>query len=256
MGNFLSLRRAYDTDRQLKQDVDLSTQGRSMTARLSGRNAYYNAKLNTLLNKTKSDLISTVRKFMDLETDRKETSKAMRRILTTAHKTAYLYGMKAGGYDGKDVPSPDKQWEERNRRAQYKFLYPFLDDIAAGRGKINYLDRAAMYTQDIHGAFNAGKISTVPNNLAVYWALNKSKSPITGLPVDHCDTCLFMSDRNPWTVDTIPIVPRGNHTLCLVNCQCRINLRKVTDKTLEKIRSKQGRPARTLAEMRKQGILR
>ena len=95
----------------------------------------------------------------------------------------------------------------------------------------------------------------MPTNMLVYWRLESGKSKKTGKKVKHCDTCIAMSEMSPFIPENLPIVPRSNHTLCLVNCQCKLIYVSSNEAEVREIFKRLGSARAVLAKLKALGVL-
>lgn len=248
-------RKNYDLGSQLQATLNHSINGKFMTAKLSSKNSYNVGKLSGLVNDLKMNLVKTLREFLDNKTSPTEFASRTRKLLKEAHEESYLRGMKAGGFEGDEMPESDRKWLTASRYDEYQYLNKFVTDMTKGKGWMDYFERITWYANAVYGSYNAGRNSVIPRNMLSYWRL-ESKSPRTGHAPDHCPTCLHMAERSPWTPSTLPIVPRGGQTLCIQNCLCQIvYVHSTPDKVRDTI-IRNGSTRETLAHMKKLKVVR
>ena len=248
-------RSSFTPGHRAQVDANHSMLGTHLTARLSGKNAYNLVKLSKLINTVKDDLVRIIQKFQQGEVDRSKTSYLIKKILKIGHENSYLLGMRSSGYDGSSIPKEDKSWVNYTRYDEHSYLDKFLDDIENDKGKISYTTRIQFYADSMRGTYNAGRNVYMPSNVLVYWRLESGKSPVTKKPVEHCSSCVELSKMSPFTPDTLPIVPRSNHTKCMTNCRCKLVYVHSDASTTDAIRKKYKSAKSVLTSLTRRGVI-
>lgn len=114
------------------------------------------------------------------------------------------------------LPDEDYRWLDKIRKAEYKYLEKFIDDVVNQRGKMDYHARMDMYVDAIDGVFDAGRVDAMPSaGTKIWWRLS---------PAEHCSDCLDLAGRSPYTPETLPTTPRSGDTKCLSNCKCTLRI--------------------------------
>lgn len=245
----------FDLGSQIVSDINQTLLGKTYIAKLSSNNAYRLSKTAVLITDTKQKLMSIINLFRTGEIDRSKAEVELKTVLRLAHEEAYLNGMKASGFKGDTLPTKDKKWVTRSRANEHNYLRKFVDDIENKRGKMDYLDRVVLYANAVNGSYSAGRNAVMPSNMLVYWRLEKGKSPVTGEPIKHCDTCLAMSKMSPFVPENLPIVPRGGHTKCVHNCSCKLVYVNTTSEKAQEVMRKLGGARAILTRLKKEGAI-
>lgn len=101
-------------------------------------------------------------------------------------------------------------------RKQEMFARNFGNDVQFKAGKMNYVQRARMYSASLDHAFQAAVLSRLKPNVLIYWRLN---------PAEHCKDCIELADKSPYRPDELrQVQPRSGHTRCMSNCRCHLEI--------------------------------
>jgi len=84
-----------------------------------------------------------------------------------------------------------------------------------------------MYLKGVDVAFENGRVSGLPSNLLFYWYGPKPGE--RGI----CKGCEYIVERQPYTKDNLPAVPRAGATPCLTNCRHKLVTRKASQSQVE-----------------------
>lgn len=145
-------------------------------------------------------------------------------LLRRSYETAYRQGMSAFGVTRFGVF--DTAYVEAAVKREMKFMSKFIDDMISGSGTVPYGVRAGQYVRSYETMYHVGEVQALPWESDIYWKLGST---------DHCTDCVSLSEAGPYSKATLPMVPGGGATLCLTNCDCRLEfkLRRPRTKALE-----------------------
>lgn len=122
--------------------------------------------------------------------------------------------------DGKGSPLEawEKEFVKQQADSQSKYLGNFGNYITQQQGMGKELtgritQRAALYAERGTSLFEAGHVSSFPDDILMDWLLQ---------PAEHCPTCPRYAGNSPYTKETLPGYPgEGFHlTKCGTNCRC------------------------------------
>lgn len=141
----------------------------------------------------------------------------LKREIREAYDQAYYLGKVAGGRDQGPLDAWDQRALRKERYFQYRYLRGFLDDVAAGRGRMDYGKRMRMYADSTSGPYWMGFVmANRSNKRRITWQTT---------PAEHCETCIEL-DGKTWTPRAFVRWYQQNHILpgvgtkCLSNCKC------------------------------------
>lgn len=143
----------------------------------------------------------------------------MKREIRFFYAAAYREGRHAAG-DMRPLDTEDEKLLRRMRLGEYRYLRGFLDDMDAGRGKMNYRRRMQMYADAVRGAFWLGFVrGNRSNRRRIRWVFDPE--------AEHCKTCAELNGR-VWTPRAFLRWYAKTHILpqkgceCLSNCRCHL----------------------------------
>ena len=109
--------------------------------------------------------------------------------------------------------------------------YPENADPDGVRKLMNFDKRKTMYEDTLDSMFVNGAITALPDDTPVWWELSPT--------CIHCPDCIDMSAANPWTVKTLPFIPRSGNTVCFLSGELEIHtikgLKKLKDIQLNEL---------------------
>jgi hypothetical protein len=142
------------------------------------------------------------------------------------HARAAYYGRRKAG-DRTPFGDNDTHFGRLVMVQEKDFLDQFVTDIYSGTygalGSSNYkaeevARRAKMYVSRLIGtAYEAWRLTADPST-EVEWVVNPDAK--------HCERCLEIAAGSPYTLETLPTVPRIGHTPCLSNCDCELQTKE------------------------------
>lgn len=154
-------------------------------------------------------------------------------ILRSYFEKAFRYGMLSkAGIKSTPTTFPLSQshhnWIAKASEEEYGYLLQFVKDVRLGKNKLHYLNRVDLYVNTLDSIFDAGLVSATPKDgyHLIYWHLN---------PGESCEGCIYLSDRSPFTRENLPTTPRSGHTPCLSNCNCELEVKKVSEEEYNKL---------------------
>lgn len=109
-------------------------------------------------------------------------------------------------------------------------FYPVTPTTISDRGKRDISDRVLNYIDSLKHVFYAGRVMGTPEGTVIDW--------ISPLDRNTCNGCRFLSNKSPYTRETLPTTPRAGSTRCLQNCRCRLVIRQVSPAETSKTRAK------------------
>jgi hypothetical protein len=127
-----------------------------------------------------------------------------------------------------------KYWQsflEEIQKDQVLFKDEFPDDelmLKPPRRRFTVEERLNMYVEGLDGVFENGRVSGMPDDKLFYWF-----GPKLG-DKGMCKGCTYIVERQPFTKNTLPAVPRSGATPCLMNCRHKLVVREATPKEVEK----------------------
>ncbi len=245
-------RKKFDPWNQALSDLSLSILGKGLTTRLAAKNAYQKGRVTSIVFELNNELLVLLTKFENGELKTNQVLFWMKEALRRAHESAYLKGMKAGGYPKDTLDEANKKWLNASRRDEHKYLTKFINNVLDNKGRMNYEERMEMYADAVKSSYESGRLAALPNNMLVYWRLERSKSPTTGKSVEHCKTCLALNKMNPFTPVNLPTVPKAA-TNCLTNCLCTLVYVKSTPRKVLQRLNTLGTSEKIIRKLKKEG---
>ncbi len=159
-----------------------------------------------------------LKKFIDGKIKKDEAEKQLRKLFRETYRQAFLMGWRSSGLsDWVELSDEDWQWLESALKEEFTYLSQFLDDIQKGYQKMPYRRRWQMYVDTLEHVFWVGKISVIPEAFVIDWVVDSK--------AERCKGCLFLKLNSPYTVFTLPTVPKAGATPCLSNCRCKLRAR-------------------------------
>lgn len=148
-----------------------------------------------------------------------------------AYRDAYLLGLRASGVTQLDmarhtaVSSPamdphDAEWLKSSLAHERRYWNDFVKSlfnrsIDAQWRRFTPEQRVDFYVSTLSHAYEVARVVGHPQHSIFYWVLH---------PAEHCDACIWLSERSPFTRETLPTVPRAGGTPCLANCRCALQV--------------------------------
>ncbi len=159
-----------------------------------------------------------IQKFTNGILDREKAEKQLRKLFRETYKQAFLMGWRSSGLsEWVQLSDEDWQWLESALKEEFTYLSQFLDHIQKGYQKMPYRKRWKMYVDTLDHVFWVGKISVIPEEFVIDWMVDSK--------AERCKGCLFLKQNSPYTVWTLPTVPKAGATPCLSNCKCKLRVR-------------------------------
>lgn len=164
-----------------------------------------------------------------------------------AQAEAFVAGRRARGDIRDGITDAEEAMLVARHEEQMKYFRGFAADMKAGRGKVNYVARAGMYSESLWSVYTRGETSDWESpeteNCRYYWVLD--------VEADHCKTCIerarMSRDQDGFTWEEIAAVGwPGENTDCGRNCRCHV--RKVCKSVVLPERIDQAEPAESSDE--------
>lgn len=117
---------------------------------------------------------------------------------------------------GSDVLSAlEKKLIDQQVKGQIPYLSNFEQNLTREKPLKMYA-RANLYAQRGTALYEMGHLSSLDDDVLIDWILGYA---------EHCDDCIMLSRNSPYTKMTLPSIPGLGDTMCLVNCQCKLEER-------------------------------
>ncbi|MCX7726860.1 MAG: hypothetical protein N2053_08420, partial [Chitinispirillaceae bacterium] len=156
--------------------------------------------------------------FINKKIDRDEAERKLRKLFRKYYAETFASGWRASGLaDWVEMSDEDWKWLESALQEEFTYLSQFLSDIERGYQVMPYIQRWEMYVKTLDHVYWVGKLSVIPDGFVIDWVISKA---------EHCKGCIFLRDNSPYTIYTLPTVPRAGTTPCLSNCKCKLRVRK------------------------------
>jgi hypothetical protein len=211
------------------------------TRRSQGKDAF-----NRLKEEARIELHGLLRRYWDAEISLAD----VRRDSADFFQHFYTKVWEAGrGASGLDLYMPEAlptraeaEWLKSAIREELTFWQSFMTEVEKGEAQFademdpmdltlrpparNYTveERIDMYLAGLEGIYENGRVSAMPSNLLFYWFGPKPGE--RGI----CKGCTYIVERQPFTKDTLPAVPRTGSTPCLMNCRHKLVVRQASAK--------------------------
>ena len=135
-------------------------------------------------------------------------------VIDRCFREAYLEGKLYSQSTKQELSDYDNHMLSQLVAKEMKFMTKFAEDVVSGGGSMNYTRRLNMYIESLVALFTAGKMAFIPEDSIIYWLLGDTDK--------HCETCVSISARSPYTKRTLPTVPKAGDTQCLSHCKCSL----------------------------------
>lgn len=199
------------------------------TSRFTRRNDIAMPKYRAIEEVFGREVQETIQKFQNGEISRhtavRQFSHGLREAQHSVFRAARFIWKRS---DAPAITKAEAQMLAGRHRHQMRYFSRFLDDVAMGRGRMPYLQRAKMYAESLWSIFQRGEVAdwNNPNRQKRYfWHLD-----ISG--VEHCQDCLDrarVSRRvGGYTWDELVEIgfPGDGTTQCGNSCQCHLSVAK------------------------------
>lgn len=161
------------------------------------------------------------------------TVRRVRRIFRAAYTQAFQLGqLAATGNMRPSLPplkTEDKRWLETFLRKEFRLWDKFMVDVKAKKGKMDYDRRKEMYVQALTSMYNSSRVLATPPMTLYYWETT---------PSEHCEHCLYLARKSPFTKENLPTVPKSGDTKCVSNCNCHLRIKHVGVTEYLKVKAK------------------
>lgn len=137
-----------------------------------------------------------------------------RRVIRKYYKAAYEIGKQITG-DDPALTKDDFDAIDGEADDEIPYAEKFADDVESGSGRMDYEQRAGMYTQALDSLFTMGQVSGLPPGTIIHWRLGAA---------EHCEDCVEWAGGSPYTPDTLPAVPRDGTSRCKSRCKCSLDI--------------------------------
>jgi len=199
------------------------------TSRFTRRNDIAIPKYRAIEETFTGEVQETVRRFQDGSLGRhaaiRQFSHQLREAQFQTFRAARFIWKKS---DAPSISAAEAQMLAGRHRHQMRYFARFLDDVALGRGRMPYMQRAKMYAESLWSIFQRGEAADwdSPNRQKRYfWHLDISGA-------EHCQDCLDrarVSRRvGGFTWDELVEIgfPGDGTTTCRNHCQCHLSVAK------------------------------
>ncbi len=159
-----------------------------------------------------------IQNFINGKLSREKAEKQLRKLFRKKYQEAFTSGWRSSGIaEWVSLSEEDWQWLESSLQEEFTYLSNFLDDIEKGYQKMPYKKRWSMYAETLEHVFLTGKLSVIPEEYVIDWIITEA---------EHCKGCIYLKKHSPYTVFTLPTVPKAGLTPCLSNCKCKLRVRQ------------------------------
>jgi hypothetical protein len=153
------------------------------------------------------------------------------RLFDKYYRKAWELGRKSSGtfYDTPiPITAKETKWFNNLVSTEAAFWQKFMSDsYNEKKTKFDPALRLEMYVKNMQAVFNAGRLSGLPKNVLLFWYPEKKLGRM-------CPGCTYMVNHSPFTQRTMPTVPRGGDTPCLMRCVHKVIVRVVSEDVMLK----------------------
>lgn len=153
----------------------------------------------------------------------KSLENLLRSLIKEAYARSYRLGVESSGISqtarGLHIDVLEKKWVSSAVTSEMKFLNGLINDVRAGKNIS--LGRVSMYSKALRSIYDAGRVATLHPDVIIHWRIDKKK--------ENCKQCEEISNRGPYTRDTLPFTPKSGQTQCLGNCACSLSFEFADD---------------------------
>lgn len=137
-----------------------------------------------------------------------------RSVIDKHFRDAYLEGKLYSQSTETSLSSYDNHMLSQLVAKEMVFMSKFADDVVSGGGSMPYSKRLNMYIDSLVALFTSGKMAFIPEDSIIYWILGDTDK--------HCETCISIAAKSPYSKRTLPTVPKAGDTMCLSHCKCHL----------------------------------
>jgi hypothetical protein len=174
-----------------------------------------------------SDMQRLVHRYISGEQSRAQTLRGFASRMAQAQTDALVAGRRARGDLRGDLNDGEREMLKNRLTRQQEFFRNFIHDIDHGRGKVDYLRRAAMYGESLWSIYTRGESSDWDRpetvNARYMWVLDPD--------AEHCDDCRRRAAESirkggfSWDEMVAQGWP-GENTRCGRKCRCHVRVVK------------------------------
>lgn len=191
------------------------------------RNAIELPRYADIERSARRDFQNMVGAYLNRQIDENELTRRFKRRLEVAETEAFVSGRRARGDTRTDISESEERMLAGRHARNMGYFRRFVADMKAGRGRMNYVQRAGLYANSLWSVFTRGETtdwdSPESQNARYVWILDPD--------AEHCPDCIDRArqsrdnDGFSWEEITELGWP-GENTVCLTNCRCHIRVVK------------------------------
>lgn len=162
--------------------------------------------------------------FSNISQNQEMTNRRMKEIFRRFYTLAFRLGQKAMKGNSLSTSLPqmteeDKRWLETFLRKEFDFWKKFMEAVRKGTTKMDSKKRVELYVQALKAVYNTSRVLATPPTTLYYWETT---------PAEHCQHCLYLATKSPFTKANLPTVPASGDTQCRSNCRCHLRISHTT----------------------------
>jgi len=149
------------------------------------------------------------------------SNRKMKTIFRKYYTEAFLLGQQSikGLLLGAKIDPEDTRWLESFLRKEFEYWKKFTDDLKTGKTKMDPKKRMEMYVQTLHTMYDTSRVLGSSPTALYYWETS---------PAEHCNHCLYLAAKSPFTKGNLPTVPASGDTQCKSRCRCHFRIEHPT----------------------------
>lgn len=189
-------------------------------------------KLRSVVVKLGNRMVRTWEYYRDAHISKKRMESSIKQLLQQAYKQAYRLGMASGEIIGPSegiLTADDKQWLDSFKQQEYQYLKKLFHDISHGTSKTRIEKRLKRYAETVNAVFDSSRILGQSPTTEVGWVTHN---------IAPCKSCVELRRYGPYTIYTLPTVPKAGATLCLDNCKCTLEMKQASPERILELTEK------------------
>ncbi len=173
----------------------------------------------------RDDVQSMVGRYLVGSIDEHELRAAFKNRLWDAETESFVAGRRARGDVRRLVSEAEAAMLQVRHERNVRYFRKFVEDMKAGRGRMDYLRRAGLYANSLWSLFSRGESVDWDDpeaaNARYHWVLDPE--------AEHCQDCLDRAKRSreqdgfSWEELSALGWP-GENTECMTSCRCHIRV--------------------------------
>lgn len=172
--------------------------------------------------------------YVDDEISFKRFRSRLRIAIKSSTELAFQLGAKSAGHvqpsgELRPLTPQERKWLDSYFKEELSYLDKFLRDVAKGQSERKSELRLQLYASTIKAAYNSGRVLSVGTNVIIHWIL-ESDNP--------CPDCKLLHRMSPYTVDSLPTVPKGGQTRCISRCACSLKLVQASQDKIDSLKKR------------------